>query len=74
MAILHARIGRWRKSGRDFSVSSKATELYGISCHSYNKYVIIKQDEVKSSKKQKKDKRCFICNTVLHNFNCKHRI
>ena len=53
MAILHTHIGRWRTCGRNFSVSSKATELYGAIFHSYIKYVIIKQDEVKSSKKQK---------------------
>jgi hypothetical protein len=55
MAILHARIERWRTSDRNVSVSSKATELY-ISSHSYIKYVIMKQDEVKSSKKQKDEK------------------
>ena len=50
MAILHARIGRWCTSGRNVSVNSKAAQLSGIS-HSYMKYVTIKQDEVKSSKK-----------------------
>jgi len=55
MEILHARIGHCCISSRNVSVSSKATELYDIICHSYVKYVIIKQDEVKSNKKQKKD-------------------
>jgi hypothetical protein len=53
MAVLHARIGLRCTSGRNVSVSSKAAELY-ISCHIYIKYVIIKQDGVKSTKKQKK--------------------
>lgn len=76
MAILHARNGRCCISSCNFFVSITATELYAISCHSYVKYIIIKQDEIKLNKKQKKDKKksCFICNTGLHNSDFKHRI
>ena len=57
MAILHARNGRCCISSCNFFVSITATELYAISCHSYVKYIIIKQDEIKLNKKQKKDKK-----------------
>ena len=65
MAILHARIGRWRTNGRNFSVSSKATELY-IICHSYIKYVKMKQDEVKSSKKTEEGRKGALFATLCY--------
>jgi hypothetical protein len=45
MSILHASIARWCTSGRNASVSSKPTELYGISYHSCVKYIVLEQPE-----------------------------